>query len=133
MNSDPASASVPDWISFLASASVTAGDELDLTGLEPGDILLVQTRHTLYALQIVRGRDAILRCDRPDRPSGAARIAGCTFGASSSIKPDRLFCDGNLELTLDAGRLTHRTTAIREIRLVRRASGDEPAPSQGQT
>jgi len=47
---------------------------------------------------------------------------GCTFGRSSSIKPDHLFCGGNLELSyrLKGTAMTHRTTAIKEIHLRRK-------------
>jgi hypothetical protein len=50
---------------------------------------------------------------------------GCTFGRSSSIKPDHLFCGGNLELgyRLKGAAMTHRTTAIKEIHLRRRKTG----------
>jgi hypothetical protein len=46
---------------------------------------------------------------------------GCTFGLSSSIKPDHLFCGGNLELSyqLDGAPMTHTTTTIKEIHLRR--------------
>jgi hypothetical protein len=79
--------------------------------------LKVVTQHTDYLFGIVDGRDADLECSRADRPSGRVKIMGCTFGKSSSIKPDYLFCGGNLEFTyeLDGVAMVHKTTAIKAI------------------
>ena len=110
-----------DWLRYLKSKDSKLGDELDLADLRPGDVLKVMTRHADYLLTIGKGRDAVLRCSKPGRPEGAVRIMGCTFGRSSSIKPDHLFCGGNLELSyrLEGAAMTHRTTAIKEIQLRR--------------
>jgi len=114
-----------DWIRFVKSKKGKVGDELDLTLLEPGDLLRVVTKNSEYVLKIVKGRDADLSCAQPGRPNGRVRIMGCTFGRSSSIKPDHLFCGGNLELSyrLKGAAMTHRTTAIKEIHLRRRKTG----------
>ena len=79
----------------------------------------VVTKNSEYVLKIVKGREADLSCAQPGRPNGRVRIMGCTFGRSSSIKPDHLFCGGNLELTYrrNDAAMTHRTTAIKEIHL----------------
>ena len=110
-----------DWIRFVKSTQSNIGDEFDLSSLEPGDLLKVITRNSEYILKIVKRREADLSCARPGRPRGRVRIMGCTFGRSSSIKPDHLFCGGNLELSyrLKGEAMTHRTTAIREIQLRR--------------
>ena len=112
----------PDWIAFLKQYGETAGDELDLRELKEGDQLRIATKNTDYYLEVVDAgtREVLLHSEREDRPSGKARIMGGTFGMSSSIKPDRLFCGGNLEITLDEGEVTHTTSAIREISLLRR-------------
>ena len=108
-----------DWIRFVKSKKGKVGDELDLSLLEPGDLLKIVTKNSEYVLKMVKGRDADLVCREPGRPNGRVRIMGCTFGRSSSIKPDHLFCGGNLELTYrhDDEAMTHRTTAIKEIHL----------------
>jgi hypothetical protein len=106
-----------DWLRYLQSREGTLGDELDLSQLRPGDIVKVVTRNSDYLLTILEGRDATLHCSEPGRPEGRIRIMGCTFGQSSSIKPDHLFCGGNLELSYreNGVSMTHRTTTIREI------------------
>lgn len=106
-----------DWLYFVKSRTGKLGDELDLSQLGAGDILKVVTRNSEYLLTLRQGREADLVCKQAGRPSGRVRIAGCAFGRSSSIKPDHLFCGGNLELSYRAegGPMTHRTTAIREI------------------
>ena len=108
-----------DWIRFVKSKKDRLGSELDLSLLEPGDLLKVVTKNSEYVLKIVKGREADLSCAQPGRPNGRVRIMGCTFGRSSSIKPDHLFCGGNLELTYrrNDAAMTHRTTAIKEIHL----------------
>ena len=110
-----------DWLRYVKSTKGKLGDELDLSQLKPGDLLKVVTRNSEYLLTIAKGRDAILTCKQPGRPNGRVQIIGCTFGRSSSIKPDHLFCGGNLELSyqLKGAPMTHRTTAIKEIHLQR--------------
>ena len=106
-----------DWLHFVKSKAGKLGDELDLSQLEAGDALKVVTANSEYSLTILRGRDANLECLQPGRPAGRVSIMGCTFGRSTSIKPDHLFCGGNLELSYreNGVSMTHRTTAIREI------------------
>ncbi|MEY2488585.1 MAG: hypothetical protein QOC70_527 [Verrucomicrobiota bacterium] len=106
-----------DWLLYLKSVAGKYGDEFDLTQLSPGDVLKVVTQHTDYLFTTIEGCEAELFCSRADRPKGRVRIMGCTFGRSSSIKPDHLFCGGNLELTYDLQGVSmkHTTTAIREI------------------
>jgi hypothetical protein len=106
-----------DWLQFLRSHD--AGEELDLESLHRGDLLVVETGHTRYNLRILQGREAELRTNREDRPSGRVIIQGCTFGDSSSIKPNALFCGGNLEFTYEQGRMVHKTSMIRIIRTAR--------------
>lgn len=111
-----------DWVQYLKSNEGKLGDELELSQLQAGDVLKIATLNSEYFLTIVKGRDATLVCPQPGRPSGPVSIRGCTFGLSSSIKPDHLFCGGNLELgyQVDGVLMTHTTTAIKEIRLQRR-------------
>jgi hypothetical protein len=115
------SLSMDDWVKYLRSNQGKLGDELELSQLQPGDLLRIVTRHSEYFLTIVKGREATLVCPQPGRPAGTVSIMGCTFGLSSSIKPDHLFCGGNLELSyqLEGVSMTHTTTAIKEIHLRR--------------
>ena len=110
-----------DWLRYLKSKAGTLGHELDLSELRPGDVLKVVTRHADYVLTMAKGRNADLSCSQPNRPAGPVKILGCTFGQSSSIKPDHLFCGGNLELSyrVEGAAMTHRTTTIKEIQLRR--------------
>ena len=110
-------------ISFLKAAEDKIGDEFDLGQLAAGDELLVTTRHTDYRFKIIADRVAELDCSRPDRPHARVKIMGCTFGNSSSIKPDYLFCGGNLEFTyeIEGRRMVHTTTAIKAIYLKRKS------------
>lgn len=109
-----------DWLEHLKEHTTREHAELDLTQLQPGDIVRVITGHTIYQLEIVEGRRAQLTTSRKDRPSGLVQIHGCTFGMSSTIKPDALFCGGNLEFTFDDGKFVHTTTSIRGLQLVRK-------------
>ena len=112
-----------DWLHYVQSTKGKLGDELDLSQLQPGDVLKVVTLHSEYLLTIVKDRDAVVSCAQPGRPNGPVRIMGCTFGRSTSIKPDHLFCGGSLELAYerDGKPMTYTTTAISEIHLRRRA------------
>ena len=104
-------------ISFLKATEEKIGDEFDLNQLASGDELIVTTRHTDYGFKIISDRLADLSCSRADRPRAQVKIMGCTFGNSSSIKPDHLFCGGNLEFTyeIEGRRMVHKTTAIKAI------------------
>ena len=106
-----------DWLQFVKSQKGRLGHELELSQLAPGDVLKVVTLNSEYVLTMTEAREAELVCEQPGRPAGPVRIVGCAFGQSSSIKPDHIFCGGNLELSyrLDGKAMTHRTTAIREI------------------
>jgi hypothetical protein len=110
-----------DLIGYLKLAAEKLGDELDLGQLEAGDELKVVTNHTEYLFKIMENRFASVSSARCDRPAGRIRLMGCTLGNSSSIKPDHLFCGGNLEFTyeLNGRSMTHKTTAIQAIFLRR--------------
>lgn len=110
-----------DWVQYLREHEGKLGDELELSQLQPGDLLRIVTLHSEYLLTLVNSREANLVCPQPGRPAGLVSIMGCTFGLSSSIKPDHLFCGGNLELTyqLEGVSMTHTTTVIKEIHLQR--------------
>jgi hypothetical protein len=115
------STSMNDLVQYLKSNEGKLGDELQLAQLQPGDLLRIVTLNSEYFLTIVNGLDASLVCPQPGRPAGLVSIMGCTFGLSSSIRPDHLFCGGNLELRyqVDGVSVTHTTTAIKEIHLQR--------------
>ena len=117
-----------DFIAYLKSAADKFGDELDLNQLAAGDELKIVTRHTEYLFKMMENGCANLRSARCDRPTGRVRLMGCTLRNSSSIKPDHLFCGGNLEFIykLDGRSMTHKTTAIQAIYLRRsNSSGGE--------
>ena len=106
-----------DLVAYLKATADKIGDELDLGTLKPGDELRIVTGHTEYVFKIIEDRIADLTCSRFDRPNARVKIMGCTFGNSSSIKPDHLFCGGNLEFTyeLDGHPMVHKTTVIKAI------------------
>lgn len=106
-----------DFIAYLKSSVEKLGDHFDLQQLAARDELKVVTNHTEYVFKIVDSRTADLTSSRFDRPRARVKIMGCTFGESSSIKPDHLFCGGNLEFIyeLDGVSMTHKTTAIKAI------------------
>ena len=113
-----------DFSFFVESSSARSGDQFDLRELQLGDELRVVTQHTEYVFAMLDDRSADLTSSRSDRPHARVKIAGCTFGASASIKPDHLFCGGNLEFNyeLEGHPMTHRTTAIKAIYLRRTRS-----------
>src|SRR5215212_6278096 len=114
---------IVDWLARLKQHASSEAAELDLTELRPGDVLKVGTRNTLYILKLTNEeRFAEVQTDHPNRPSGKVKIMGCTFGLSSTISPNHLFCGGSLEFSFQSEgvRMTHTTSAIRRIELVRR-------------
>jgi hypothetical protein len=117
----------PDWQSFLASHASVKQDEISLSSVEPGDRILVKTRNTHYLLSWQSADHSELRTNSSRAPSGLVRIMGCSFGLSSSIRPDALFCGGNLELTYADGEKRWTTSAIEEIQLLHNSSPKEKA------
>ena len=107
------------WSEAVRRSVEEPGDEFDLAQLQPGDRLRIVTKNTTYIFLIERGREGLLEFGRADRPTGRVLLQGCAVGDSASIKPDHLFCGGSLEFTFDDGRMTHRTSPIREISLLR--------------
>ena len=120
---EPASSPVPDWETFVRQHVQNNVPEVEIPSLRPGDRLLVLTQHTIYQFVMRTGAEALLSTNRPERPSGPVQLHGCTFGASSSIKPDHLFCGGNLEFRHHEGREIYTTTEIRALQVLR----SEPA------
>jgi hypothetical protein len=108
-----------DWENFLRDHSALGLPEIDLQTMRPGDRLVVETWHTRYGFEWRESGEVILTTNRADRPSGSVRIQGCTFGASTTIKPGALFCGGNLEYLSENGSMRHTTTAIRSLVLLR--------------
>jgi hypothetical protein len=129
MNNNPSSDQFGlDWKSFVESLSDSFEEELSLASIVPGDRVLIKTRNTLY-LFLWKGRDeADVRSNDAKAPSGAVRIMGCSFGLSSSIRPDALFCGGNLEFTHSQGEKTWTTSPIVEIHLLHQ-SNQQPVTS----
>ena len=100
-----------------------------MSELRAGDVLRVGTLNTLYTLRLLDDRFAELETDHANRPAGRVKIMGCTFGLSTTISPDHLFCGGNLELTFhrDGLRMTHTTSAIRRLQWIRCAPTESAA------
>lgn len=108
-----------DWMRIVKRHAADPPPEIILAELQPGDRVRVVTINTTYDFLIVEGREAELTTERADRPSGRVRINGCTFGLSSTIKPDAIFSGGSLEFIFEDGRMMHTTTAIRELHWLR--------------
>jgi hypothetical protein len=100
-------------------------EKVDLTELKSNDVIVAKTENSLYRIVIADPelRSCQVTCERWGRPSGAMRLMGCTIGDSSTISPDALFCDGNLEFrgVNESGQdVVHRTSAIKELGVVQR-------------
>lgn len=109
--------SIPNWETFLRAAELSSLPEVDLGQLKAGDQLSVLTENTCYIFRITSPSVAELSTNRPDRPTGSVQLNGCTFGASATIKPNRVFCGGNLEFTVQNDRTIFVTTTIRALQL----------------
>lgn len=118
-----------DWLTHLKQHAAAEHAELDLHELRAGDLLQIGTRNTIYTLHLLDDRAAELETNRPNRPAGRVKIMGCTFGLSTTISPDKLFCGGNLEFTFyaEGHRMTHTTSAIRRIQLIHSAPSADVA------
>ncbi len=126
MTDQPAPVPSPDWEAFIRRHQAAGIVEIDLTTLRPGDTLVVVTTHTAYTLRMLENFEALLTTNRPDRPCGRVRINGCTFGTSSTIKLEHLFCGGNLEFVHGDGHQISTTTEIKALQLVQ---ADAPPPA----
>jgi hypothetical protein len=109
-----------DWSSFVHSFSEPSCNELDLRRIKAGDCVVVKTRNTLYLLEWKTSDAVELRSNNPATPTGPVRVMGCTFGLSTSIRPDFLACGNNLELTYNDGHRTWTTSPIEEIHHLQR-------------
>lgn len=114
--------SAPDWEAFLRAAEHSSLPAVNLKDRKGGDQLLVVTAHTCYRFQFTSSSQAELSTNRADRPTGLVRLNGCTFGASATIKPDQVFCGGNLEFTLQESQMLFTTTQIRALQLIQDCS-----------
>jgi hypothetical protein len=107
-----------EWQSFLESLPSSFEKELSLASIVSGDRVVIKTRNTLYMFVWKSLDEADLRTNDPDAPAGPVRIMGCTFGMSSSVRPDAFVCGANLEFTHAGGEKTWTTSPIREIHRV---------------
>lgn len=114
-------APVWEWEAFLRQHQAVGLPQVDLAQLRSGDRLIVETLHTRYGFEWRGDGSVVVATNRPDRPSGVVAIQGCTFGRSSTIKPNALFCGGNLEFLSAGGTVRHTTTAIRSLVLLRQS------------
>ena len=112
-----------DWSTFVHSLTEPTCNELDLRRMAEGDSVVVKTRNTLYLLEWKTADSVELRTNSASAPSGPVRIMGCTFGLSSSIRPDFLTCGSNLEVTYNDGHRTWTTSPIEEIHHLQRNGG----------
>jgi len=131
MNIDPkADEPKPDWKSFIdfLPQKESYRKELELSAIAPSDRVLIKTRNTIYLFTWQSLDLAELRTNSPKAPSGPVRIMGCSFGLSSSIRPDALFCGGNLEFTHSQGEKTWTTSPIEEIYLVHHSKKPAASP-----
>ncbi len=119
---------IPDWESFLRQHEKDSLTELELATLRLGDRVLVLTKQTAYMLVVRSSTEAVLTTNRADRPSGIITINGCTFGASSSIKPGHLFCGGNLEFRSTTHGPSIRPRKSAPFRLYREHLRNQPEP-----
>ena len=110
-----------DWGEFLHSAVEPSCAELDLRRVQTGDRVLVRTRNTDYLLHWLSDNEVELASSNPNGPQGKVQIMGTTFGLSSSIRPDFLTCETNLELTYNDGHRTWTTSPIVEIRYIHKS------------
>ena len=112
-----------DWKSFVQSLAKDSLPEVELRKMKSGDCVLLKTRNTFYLLEWKTDDLVELRSNKAKAPSGPVQIMGCTFGQSSSIRPDLLTCGANLELTYNNGHRTWTTSVIDEIHYLHRTEG----------
>jgi hypothetical protein len=129
MNNDPkANEPIQDWKALVEALPKSLCEELALTAIAPGDRVIIKTRNTLYLFTWKHTDLAELRADNPKTPAGPVRIMGCSFGLSSSIRPDALFCGGNLEFTHSQGEKTWTTSPIEEIHVLHHSKKKTASP-----
>ena len=113
---------------FLRGFQTQHRPEVDLNALRSGDILVVATANTLYRIVMDDMRCGTMSTNHAKRPVGAVQLMGGTFGHSSTIKPDGVFCGGGLEYLHCASKKIHVTTAIRALWLANRLPQDSASP-----
>jgi len=115
-----------DWIAFLKESGEKVQEELALNELEQGEAFSATTLNSIYFMRMLdrEKRTADLVTNIAGRPQGEIIVNGCTWGRSSSIRPDHLFVGGNLEFSfIDEStglQMTHTTSDIRELCRCRR-------------
>ena len=115
-----------NWELFMENQVLHGPEEIDLCTCEPGDRLVVVTKHTRYELEWLEGGGIILRPNRADRPSGLVTRIGCAFRRSGIVVPDVVFRGGQLDFCTMDGRVHHRTTIVASHTLVRQGEAASP-------
>ncbi len=109
------------WEMFMENQVRHGPEEIDLSTLEPGDRLVVITKHTRYEFEWLEGGGVLLSSNRADRPSGLVTQAGCVFRRSGIVVPNVVFRGGKLDFFTMDGKVHHRTTIITSHTLHRTA------------
>lgn len=110
--------STDNWLESVSAFS--DAEAIDLRTLQVNDEILVVTKNTRYHLKVLDPveRKVEMKSTSESAPSGLMTLMGCALGMSSSLAPDRLFCEGNLELTFrneESQLYTHTTSSITRI------------------
>jgi hypothetical protein len=119
------------WEMFLQEQLAHGPAELDLKMVRPGDRLVIGTKNTRYEFEWHDDGTVQLTTDRADRPWGIVTIAGCAFRESGVVARGVVFRGGKLEYLSSEGKVSHRTTVINSLTLIRPdGRGNSIAPFQ---
>jgi hypothetical protein len=119
-------ATLADWMGHVTitnehtldnfALQVGARDGIDIHHLEPGTTLVVHTRHSMYRLTVVDGREeqVLIHGGRLFNEPTAARLCGATAGGSA-LKTG--WVGLGLQLELSVSGVPVRTSLVRSIEL----------------
>jgi hypothetical protein len=121
-NASYSSEKIRAWLGHSPKYIPTAKPEIKLWSLQEGDVLVACTKNTRYEFRWFNNGSASLTTSRDEgREARRVRLLGCTMDNADGFRAGVVFCGGNLDFVSDEGRVSHHTTPVQTLEVVKRS------------
>ena len=122
LNASYSSDKIQAWVGHRPKYVPTAKSEVKLWSLQEGDVLVACTKNTRYEFRWFSNGSSLLSTSRDEgRPPRRVRLLGCSIDKADTFRAGVVFCGGNLDFVSDEGAVSHHTTAVQSLQIVKRS------------
>ena len=120
LNASYSSDKMSAWAGHRPAYLPMAVPEVKLWSLKEGDVLVASTRNTRYEFRWFNNGSALLTTSRDEgREARRVRLLGCTVEKADTFRAGVVFCGGNLDFVSDEGKVSHHTTAVQTLEVLK--------------